>query len=273
MLLVVLASAALALAAPALAASDPAAGVWLWRIGTGPQGNDYKDIPINVVAAAGGGSFDVEPAAAYQVGNCQFGPGEKLGHFVYRGLDVNKDRRYEGEWLSWSSVSDGTCDKKGLSGPVTASLRHDPLPDSPDLVRGPNNSLSFYLGAYPRLDEGVRDTGDWGLTRKSGTLPSLTFRAAPSPGSRGKPVNLRYTVIAPFTGMTTVERVTVSGGGKAIWSASGKAHTGSAASASYFVRWVAPKKLAGSYAFCVSGQPADGSLGWSKPSCAPIRLR
>lgn len=261
-------SAALVLAAPAFALAEPAAGVWIWRIGTGPQGNDYKDIPFNVVAPAEGGVFDVMPAAAYQKGYCQFAVGEVFGHFVYKGLDVNKNRRYEGHWLDWKSWSDGTCEKKGLgSGVVTASL-YDGR-DEPDAVYGPINILGFYLGSY-RMDQGVPSTAEWGFTRKSGTLPAVRITAIRSAGRPGKPVKLQYTVTFAAA---TVERVTVTRDGKAVWGAKGKPHPGSASVATKSFLWSAPKKPAGSYAFCVSGQPADASLGWSKPSCAPIRLR
>lgn len=134
---------------------------------------------------------------------------------------------------------------------------------------GADQHLNFYLGRSP-LDQGLPSAADWGFTRKSGTLPAVRITAIRAAGRPGKPVKLFYTVTFAAA---TVERVTVTRDGKAVWGAKGKAHAGSASAARYSFLWAAPKKPVGSYRFCVSGQPADGSLGWSKPSCAPIVVR
>jgi hypothetical protein len=94
-------------------------------------------------------------------------------------------------------------------------------------------------------------------------------RALPSSGRAGKGIRLTYEVYDDIS-TNTYERIRVLRKGAVIWTltvAYGPAERG----VDYWVTWKPPKRLVGTFRFCVESW--DESKNKSAPSCARVRVR
>ena len=157
-------------------AADPITGAWL---GAGSQVTGHLH-----VITENGGWVEIRAAEDYALRDysyCRVPSNQLIGRFQFTGTDQNGNRRYEGQWFSWTIPSPGVCTVSAPSGQYTASLQpgRDTF-QNPPLQYGPDNMINIYEGSYP-LDKGFPADVSIGFIRKSGAPPTTGPRVSSAP--------------------------------------------------------------------------------------------